>query len=216
MARRPKVEEVSEFPMRSVPRSPAEHLGPRANRTIAKILEATRTNLLSRGYGGTTIDEIAQSAGVSRASFYTYFPTKRDVLLALGADSANASDELVAKLDDLDGDWTPDDMASFVDDFFALLDAHGSFAFAWTEAAHEDEELRLAGMRRHLTMCRNFGVALGRLRGQPFDDPRVAGLSAFSLTERSWSYCQLYRDKIDERAVRAEVTSIILAMLRSD
>ena len=63
-------------------RQPANPLGPRAQRTINRIIEATRDVFLTRGYSGTTIDEIARLADVSRASFYTYFPSKRDVLIA--------------------------------------------------------------------------------------------------------------------------------------
>jgi hypothetical protein len=46
-----------------------------------------REVFLTRGYAGTTVDEIARIADVSRASFYAYFPSKREVLLALGAPS---------------------------------------------------------------------------------------------------------------------------------
>ena len=72
-------------------RQPADALGPRAQRTIVRIIEATREVFLTRGYSGTTIDEIARVADVSRASFYTYFPSKREVLLAVGAERRERS-----------------------------------------------------------------------------------------------------------------------------
>lgn len=212
---RSRAQSSGDFPVPPVRRSPAPEVGPRAAKTIAKILAATRAIFLSRGYGGTTIDEIATEAGISRASFYTYFPTKRDVLLALGADSANASDRLVDGLRALDDDWSEVDIARFVDDSFATFDEHGAFAFAWTEAAHQDDELRQAGMKRHLSLCRDLGEALGRLRGSPFEDPRATGLAVNSMIERTWSYCQLYAGTVDEGAVRAALTASIIAMLRS-
>ncbi|HEX6339951.1 TetR family transcriptional regulator [Umezawaea sp.] len=34
-----------------------------------------------RGFDGTTVDDIARAAGMSRTSFFRYFPTKEDVVL---------------------------------------------------------------------------------------------------------------------------------------
>ncbi len=82
------------FPVSPTLRQPAQELGPRATRTVALILEAAKGILLTHGYAGTTVDEIARVAGISRASFYT-FPSKRDVLLALGVDSAHAGMHMI-------------------------------------------------------------------------------------------------------------------------
>ena len=87
------------------PSTRVTELGPRAQRTVARIIQATREVFLTRGYAGTTVDEIANIADVSRASFYTYFPTKREVLLAVGdlaaTESLAAIDTLGASMDKL-------------------------------------------------------------------------------------------------------------------
>lgn len=194
-------------------RSPASELGPRANRTIAKILEATRSIFLSRGYAGTTIDEIARVAKVSRPSFYTYFPTKRDVLLTLGADSARAVDEIVDRFADLAADWSREDIENFVADYFLLLDDHGGFAFAWTQAAHEDAEIFAAGQARHLGICQRFGELISKMGVAACTDSAAAGLVWFAMLERSWSYCQLY-DAITREAVEAEAVEVLMQVLR--
>ena len=204
---------TASFPVAPTRRSPADELGPRANRTIAKILEATRSIFLTRGYAGTTIDEIAREAGVSRASFYTYFPTKRDVLLTLGADSARAADAVVEVVEGFAGGWTDADLQEFVVVYFELLDSHGSFAFAWTQAANLDDEIREAGKTRHLRICRRFGDALGAARGAPYRDPTEAGLIWFAMFERAWSYCQLY-DSLDRVVVCREIGQQLAASLR--
>src|SRR5271169_3685010 len=95
-------------------RRPGVELGPRASRTIASILDATRQLLLVKGYAGATVDEITRVAGVSRASFYTYFPSKRDVLLALGADSASGATVLIDALAEVRRPWTRDDLQAWV------------------------------------------------------------------------------------------------------
>ena len=116
-------------------RQPADALGPRAQRTIARIIDATRDVFLSHGYSGTTIDEIARVAEVSRASFYTYFSSKREVLLAVGAHTASESVRLIERLGD-EG-TTRARLTDWVVDYFDFLDVHGSFSFAWTQAAQK-------------------------------------------------------------------------------
>ena len=191
-------------------RSPAPDLGPRATRMIARILGAARTVFLAKGYAGTTIDEIARTADISRASFYTYFPTKRDVLLALGADSASIAESMAARFAEEHPQPGAEELRELVDAYFANLDEHGAFATAWTQAAQQDDELRAAGMRRHLKMCRQLGLLLGA-DGKGVD-PSIRGLAAYSLVERAWSFARLYGDDLDLEAFQVEV----VRMLRGD
>jgi TetR/AcrR family transcriptional regulator len=195
-------------------RRPAKELGPRANRTIAQILAATKEIFLTRGFAGTTMDEISRVADVSRGSVYTYFPTKRDILLALGADSASAANTAIDRLVKAPLPWRYPDLEAFVSEYFAVLEDYGSFAFAWTQAAHEDEELRVAGMKGHLVLCRRLGTALGTLRGRPFDDPAAQGLVTFSVLERAWQYCQLYTGTIDQQTVERDIAYMLGGTLR--
>ena len=192
-------------------RRPGTVLGPRATRTIASILDATRDLLLARGYAGTTVDEITKSAGVSRASFYTYFPSKRDVLLALGTNSATAAVTLIQAVNDMGRGWTQRDLEDWVEQYFAFLDEQGSFVFAWTQAAHEDEEIRVAGMRGHLTLCRRMGRAFAGLGGTPCEDPAEFGLLVFSMLERAWAYAQLYDGTIERDVLTRNLARVLAA-----
>jgi len=199
-------------------RSPGTVLGPRANRTIASILDATRRIFLVKGYAGTTIDEITTEAGVSRGSFYTYFPSKRDVLLALGANSLSAASQLIKELADLGPDWKPDDLAKWTRSYFDLLEEHGAFAFGWTQAAHEDDEIRRAGMRGHLPLCRQLGMALHALAAPDAtvgaEDPTAYGLITVAMLERAWSYAQLYGEAVDTDVLTGRLAEIISAIAR--
>lgn len=188
-------------------RSPAPELGPRAAKTIHRILDATRTVFLTKGYAGTTIDEIAKQAGISRASFYTYFPTKRDVLLALGADSATVAEEFVQTFLDQTEPLALDDMRRFVDGYCDLLAVHGAFATNWTQAALEDDEIRAAGMRRHFRMCRQFGKLVSPL-GEDGDLVN-RGLAAYAMIERGWAFAHLYGEDIDFDAFRQELATML-------
>lgn len=193
-------------------RTPAKLPGARASRSIARLLEATKEVFLDRGYAGTTVDEIARVAGMSRASFYTYFPTKRDALLALGLraikndtalDRATAAELSAA---------TAESVLRWVEARWAQLDHYAGFSIAWTQAARHDDELRVAGMREHLRLCRFIGVTLGEA-----DAPRAEalGLVILGMIERSWSFCSLYGEAVDQASVRAEIVQAILGMVRS-
>lgn len=52
-------------------------------RTQEKILHAAKTLMLSKGYPATTVDEICESAQVSKGSFYHAFSSKRGIGLSL-------------------------------------------------------------------------------------------------------------------------------------
>ena len=51
--------------------------------TRKRILEVAENLILSRGYPSTTIDEICDTAGVSKGSFYHYFDSKEHLGLAV-------------------------------------------------------------------------------------------------------------------------------------
>jgi AcrR family transcriptional regulator len=192
----------SGFPT-DVPVRRGDDLGPKAQRTVERIIESARVVFLSNGYAGTTIDEIARAADISRGSIYTYFPTKRDVLVAVGADSVRATETLVDDLGRLGR--TMEGLSEWVADYFAFLDVHGAFAFAWTEAAQSDDEIRVAGMKGHLRVCRDFSRRLAEATGRSIDDPETFGLTMISMLERLWSYSGLYsgrtrRDVVIDRA----------------
>ena len=63
-----------------------------ASRTRAAVLEAARALFLDQGYAGTTIREVATSAGVSPETVYSVFGNKRAILSAL-LDVAIAGDD---------------------------------------------------------------------------------------------------------------------------
>ena len=50
----------------------------------AEIVEAAEGLFREKGYLSTSVAEIVKSAGISHGSFFYYFPTKQDVLVALG------------------------------------------------------------------------------------------------------------------------------------
>ena len=64
----------------------------RGHRRKAKILSAATDLFLSGGYGQTSIDAIVEKSGGSKATLYSYYPTKADLFRAV-VDSIVTSDE---------------------------------------------------------------------------------------------------------------------------
>ena len=54
----------------------------RGDRLIDKVMEATVEELAARGYGATSIEDVAARAGVAKTTIYRRWPTKEDLVLA--------------------------------------------------------------------------------------------------------------------------------------
>ena len=54
-------------------------------RTRRQLAEAAAELFSERGYAATTIDDIAAAVDVSPRTFFRYFPTKEDLVVAIGA-----------------------------------------------------------------------------------------------------------------------------------
>ena len=65
----------------------------KAQRTKKNVLETAMALMGEQGYYNTTIRDICDRAGVSIGTFYTYFPSKRDIF----ADIFGRADEIFEK-----------------------------------------------------------------------------------------------------------------------
>lgn len=60
------------------------------------LLDAGLDLFVSKGYVPTTVDDIASAAGTTRVTFYSYFPSKVDLMKALISERLNAALDRVA------------------------------------------------------------------------------------------------------------------------
>jgi AcrR family transcriptional regulator len=199
-------------------RSPAKTMGPRALRTSGLIKERAREVFLAKGYFGTSVEEIAESAGVSRASFYTYFPSKRDLLYALGTDTYAALDTTLTEMHALEADWSSDDVYEIIRIYLKFLEQHGAFMLVWSQATYGDEALAKAGVRTRLANARRFGQMLQRIAGEqpaPDDDPARFGLAILVMVDRYWSYWRVNGFPFSEEEVVQTLGDILAAFITS-
>ena len=67
-----------------------------------RLVDAAWVSLRERGYRDLTVDDVCDAAGVSKGSFYGYFESKQDLLVALIDEEAAALDKVAAGLADVD------------------------------------------------------------------------------------------------------------------
>jgi AcrR family transcriptional regulator len=199
----------TEFKLAGESRMPASTMGRRALRTSTLIQDKAREVFFLKGYHGTKIEDIAEAAGVSRASFYTYFPSKRDVLLALGSDAYKAMHEMLNGLKEHADSGAKDLVETVVRSYMELLDVHGGFILIWGQAGLEDPELRAAGMKSKLHSARRLARIFGLTQGE--EDPALVGLALQVMVDRYWYYQQV----AGLPATRDQAISTLSAIIRA-
>jgi AcrR family transcriptional regulator len=178
-------------------------------------MDSARTIFLRKGYHGTTIDEIVDHAGVSRASFYTYYPSKRDLLLALAQSTAAAIAVALDTMQAIVDESSEDPVKAIVETYLALVEDHGAFIVVWGQATFEDEELAVACTKTRLITGRRFAHILEQLVGTApdSDDPGQEGLALLVMMESYWSYWHVNGFPFDEEQVVHTFAGIIQAVI---
>jgi AcrR family transcriptional regulator len=141
----------------------------------AMIAEAAAELFLEQTYAGTTVDDIARRAGVSRATFFNYFGAKSDLLWL-------EVDEALAAFDDTLGTVPVDaaPMDAVLEAVTRLADAFGPgrlpLAVTQVDLMGTDEELQASALPRFLALVRRLEVFIARRAGLAADAllPRAA------------------------------------------
>jgi AcrR family transcriptional regulator len=182
-------------------------------------MNTAREVFLAKGYHGLRIDDIADAAGVSRASFYTYFASKRDLLLAIGTQTFAATDHALDEIDALADGWTRDSAYELVRIYMRMLEDHGAFVLVWSQATYGDEELARAGVRARLATGRRLGGLLQRVGAPPShpdDDGTRVGLALLVMMDRYWSYWRVNNFPFSEAQVVETLGDIIIAIVEAE
>ncbi|MGN6426234.1 MAG: TetR/AcrR family transcriptional regulator [Leifsonia sp.] len=131
------------------------------------LAEAAGELFLEQTYAGTTVDDIARRAGVSRATFFNYFASKSD-LLWLEVDESLAL--FPAMLAEPAADVPP--MAAVLTAVTRLAESFGPdrlpLAVTQVELMGTDDELQASALPRFLAVVRQVAAAIAARTG---DDP---------------------------------------------
>jgi AcrR family transcriptional regulator len=144
---------------------------PAAERRAA-ILAAALEVFAERGYHGTSIEDIAQAAGVSKALIYEYFASKRDLHGLLLSQHVS---ELFARLqaNATAGATGKERLRGGIDAFLAFVEAHrDAFRVLFRDAADPEVAEALAGVQ-----AQAVGVIVALIEADP-DTPRHSAQAA--------------------------------------
>jgi len=138
-------------------------VGPRSSlrdRTSTAILDAA-AQVFFRAGTGASMDEVADAAGLARATLYRYFPNRDALLHALLED---ALDDMAARLDEAEIDLAtvPEGVARAAR---ALVGASSKYAFLAHEAKHVEPDAVEERLTAPLRSLFRRGAADGTLRG---------------------------------------------------
>lgn len=122
---------------------------PRESRRDA-LLDAALTLFASRGWDGTSVAEIADAVGVSKAAVSYHFPAKDDLLTALTDPVLSGLEDLVDRASAAEDGLQADDRRAFLEEYADLLLARPTVT-TWFDAdrgvlAHELVGPRIAAL----------------------------------------------------------------------
>jgi AcrR family transcriptional regulator len=158
-------------------------------RTRAEVAEVAFDLFAERGFEVTTADEVAEAAGISRASFFRLFSSKEEaVFVALEATGAVIAAALVERPADEDP-WTALRSA-----FIAAVDQYlvdPEQALARARLAQRNPSLRARLVDLQNSWGRDIREPLAERMGEPADSLAVeavvrAALAAFDVAATRW------------------------------
>jgi AcrR family transcriptional regulator len=165
---------------------------------------------LERSYNGVRVEDIVADAAVSRATFYVYFPSKRDVFLALGIDSIQAGFDVLDTLESMPTAFSDSDLANFIGHYLEYLEHYGAFVKSWDEVTADDPVLKRDSQYYVERFCRRLGLALDRLRGWPDGDATLQGAALRGSIDGVWYFWRV-RDLPHERD---EIIQVLASLVR--
>lgn len=151
--------------------------------THARIQSEAMKLFLQRGFEATTLDEIAEAAGVSRRSLFHYFGSKEEIVFAAKADFP---DELAFSVAARPADEPLLDMVeNALTDMARRLDSPEARAFA--RLIHDTPSLSAGDQAKYEKMERVLARALAERKGRPETDIecRVTAASAIGIMKLS-------------------------------
>jgi AcrR family transcriptional regulator len=137
----------------------------------AAILEAALEVFASRGYAASSIDEIATTAGISKALIYEHFPSKRELHAALLADHVTT---LFARLAESAATGEPGEirLRGGVDAFLRFVEERrDAWRMLFRDAADPEVAEAMVGVQQQATLA--VAALIAAEPAQPADDDDV-------------------------------------------
>lgn len=169
-------------------------LGPRAQKTRGRLLEALSELLAERSVREVSVVDVARRAGTSPATFYQYFADVGEAILAL---AERAADEMPAMGEIIEGSWAGEEglerARQLVEAYLDHWDEHRAVLRVRNLAADEGDERFLhvrvrasAPVGKGIVRAIRAGQKAGRV--DPKIVPRAAAAALGAVLERLAAY----------------------------
>lgn len=155
------------------------------------ILATAERLLAERGLGEISVDDLARGAGISRPTFYFYFPSKEAVILSLLDRVAEEARSIRGRALEAAGDDVPELWRRGLTSILETFRAHRSLMLAVAQMVPESEEARKLWSRIMEGFVEDIqlGIDSERARGAaPGGIPaRQLAIALNSMTERTFA-----------------------------
>jgi AcrR family transcriptional regulator len=188
--------------------------------TRSRLVEAAAESFRVRGYAATTIDDVVQGAGATRATFYLHFRTKADLIAEVMAHVRRDAVAFNERLESVVRAGDRASLRSWIDAAFDFWEVVRPYAVAEAEAAALDPGARqtrsvafeagVAAIVRGLTSRQAAGPASGRATEPAVDEgpARVRAVLAYAQLESVFHRWMLVGWDVD----RAEALEVMTDM----
>jgi len=139
--------------------------------TVQRILLAAADRFSRAGYNGTSLSDIAATAGVSHGSVYTYWADREALFTTLAQDACAALELHVQGLKE--ALRTPDGLSNWLHGWVAMLDIHGAVLFTWTHEVVDLPGLTELTGRMNDAMNTAADMFLDNSARAPMEDPKA-------------------------------------------
>jgi len=193
------------------PTSP--QIGSRGARTRSSILEAGLASFVERGYHASSVEDIANHAGVSRATLYQYFQNKEEVFLELMRRSGAHLTQLVKGLTYLGPDAEGYGcLHQWLGEWTWIFERYAPMFIEWTNI-----DTPLGPVRTSVDWFVEFHAEkVGRViadGGYSGADPKAAALLCLSLSKRLNYIRHVYRLSYDDERILLNLTNALQLFL---
>jgi AcrR family transcriptional regulator len=186
--------------------------------SVERVLEAAERLIRENAFHSATMDELAEAAGVSRATIFNRFGSKLGVLHALFI-RANEAPEMEAIREALEIEDPVESLEASIDAACAIWETQGFIheqleaivvlepgASALVDQQREEQRTDLEGLVRRLARARKLRPGLGEAR---------AGATLHMLTSLE-SYLRLRREHgLSQRQARETIVELARTLLRT-
>jgi AcrR family transcriptional regulator len=166
---------------RATPRSDRNPRGrtPKSEETRRALLDTAARLFAEHGYHETSVPDIVQAAGVGHGTFYEYFGSRRDILLALTEPIVDAREQLPSLKSRNLADRIRAELFWYLSDHVEHLE----LSKVWHAASNFDPEIAETRRRERARRIERVRKGIESAEARPDIDPGIAAAALVAMLE---------------------------------